>query len=126
MLDRSEIEGDPFSDLIRLVGARPTISGGFIAGGDWALRFPAPDALKFFAVIKGGCWLKMEGEDDPIGIEQGDVILITAQRAFVLGSDLSTPPLDAVALFATSRTRPPNSASRKSASRSAATFSSTL
>jgi AraC-like DNA-binding protein len=89
-----------FSELIRLVGARPTISGGFVAGGDWALRFPAPDALKFFAVIKGGCWLKMDGEDAPVAIDQGDVILVTTQRAFVLGSDLSTPPLDAVALFA--------------------------
>jgi AraC-like DNA-binding protein len=100
MFDRSEFDADPFSDLIRLAGACPTISGGFVAGGDWALRFPAPDALKFFAVIKGGCWLKMEGEDDPTGIEQGDVILITAQRPFVLGSDLSILPLDAVALFA--------------------------
>jgi AraC-like DNA-binding protein len=100
MLDRSEIERDPFSDLIRVMGARPTVSGGFVAGGDWALRFPAPDGLKFFALIKGRCWLRMEGYEAPVRVDRGDVILMTARHPFVLGSELSTTPLDAVALFA--------------------------
>ncbi|WP_108125284.1 AraC family transcriptional regulator [Saccharospirillum mangrovi] len=90
---------DPFSDLLKLTQAQSLITGGFTAGGDWAIRFPAPTRIKFFAVVQGGCWIHIEGEAEPLRFECGDIGLISAPRAFVLASDPNVPPLDAMALF---------------------------
>lgn len=93
------MESDPFSDFLRLVDARPTISGGFTAGGAWAIRFPKPEYLKFFALVKGSCWLSIDGDEGPIRVEEGDVFLLSIQRSFVLAGDLEVAPLDATRLF---------------------------
>lgn len=94
------MEGDPFSDFLRLADAQPTISGGFTAGGSWAIRFPRPEYLKFFALVKGQCWLCIEDEETPVRVEEGDVFLLSIQRPFVLAGDLEAVPLDATRLFA--------------------------
>jgi hypothetical protein len=65
------------------------VTGGFAAGGSWAIRFPAPDKIKFFGVVKGSCWLCLDGEEAPVSIESGDVFLLSAQRSFVLTGDLA-------------------------------------
>ena len=100
MIQSSEFADDPLSDLLRLVDARPILSGGFSAGGDWALRFPAPAALKFFAIEKGQCWLKLENSEDVIRLREGDAVLLTKPQSFVMASDLSVAALNAVELFA--------------------------
>lgn len=86
---------DVFSDVLQLVGAQSVMSGGFAAGGAWALRFPGPDKIRFAAVLQGTCWLHIEGEDAAIRVQTGDVALLVTPRPFVLASDLSVPPLDA-------------------------------
>lgn len=98
MLDSSELQDDPFSDLLRLVAARPALAGGFEAGGDWGIRFPAPDKLKFFAVLQGGCWL-MVGEDAPLWMAAGDVVLLTAPRPFTMAARPDAPAIPARQLF---------------------------
>ncbi|MFD8004116.1 hypothetical protein ACFV4J_34105, partial [Streptomyces mirabilis] len=52
---------DPLSDTLGLMDARCVISGGFTAGGDWALRFPPPGMLKITAVVKGGMSVSLDG-----------------------------------------------------------------
>lgn len=93
------MSADPFSDILRFTQAESLVTGGFSAGGPWAIAFPAPSSIKFFAVVKGGCWVRIDGEPEPIWFGTGDVGLITAKRALVLASDLSLPPLDAMAVF---------------------------
>lgn len=85
---------DPFSDLLHLMSARSVLSGGLIAGGAWAMSSPPTDKIKFWAVVRGGCWLVVEGEDAPIRFEQGDVFLLSEPRALVVTSDLTTRPTD--------------------------------
>jgi AraC-like DNA-binding protein len=85
---------DPFSDLLQLISARSVLSGGLVAGGSWAIAFPAADTVKFWGVLKGGCWLVMEGEAAPIRVEDGDVFLLSAPRSHVLASDLNATPVD--------------------------------
>jgi hypothetical protein len=89
---------DPFSDILKLARAETLVTGGFIAGGPWAIRFPAPKTIKFFAVVKGRCWATLDGEA-PVRFDTGDVGLLSVPRAFVLASDPDVPPLDAMALF---------------------------
>jgi AraC-like DNA-binding protein len=90
---------DPFSDILKLADAQSIVSGGFTAGGPWAIRFPAPGKIKFFGVVKGACWLRVDGDEAPVRIESGDVFLLSARRSFVIAGDLATVPLDAVSVF---------------------------
>jgi AraC-like DNA-binding protein len=97
--DSPEMSDDPFSDILKFTHAESLVTGGFTAGGAWAIRFPAPDKIKFFAVVKGDCWVRIEDEAEPIHFETGDVGLLSAKRSFVLASDPSIPPVDAMSLF---------------------------
>ena len=93
------MRADPFSDILKFTNAETLVTGGFTAGGSWAIRFPAPDKIKFFAVVKGQCWVRIDGEPEPVLFEAGDVGLLAAQRSFVLASDLAVAPVDAMGLF---------------------------
>lgn len=97
--DSTEMIVDPFSDVLSLTNAEAVVTGGFTAGGPWAIRFPGRDKIKFFAVVKGSCWVSLEGEAEPFHFETGDVGLLAARRGFVLASDLSIEPVDAMSLF---------------------------
>ncbi|MBB6250345.1 AraC family transcriptional regulator [Nitrospirillum iridis] len=90
---------DPFSDLLKFADAQTVVSGGFTAGGAWCIRFPPPGKIKFFAILRGGGWLDIEGEPAPYRLAAGDVFLLPAQRPFRLGSDLATHPVEARAVF---------------------------
>ncbi|WP_220011357.1 AraC family transcriptional regulator [Bradyrhizobium sp. BR 10289] len=90
---------DPFSDILRFTQAETLVTGGFRAGGSWAIRFPVPKTIKFFAVVKGSCWVTIDGEAQPFRFETGDVGLLAAPRSFILASDRNAAPVDAMDLF---------------------------
>ena len=90
---------DPFSEILQFTRAESIATGGFTAGGAWAIRFPAPEKIKFFAVVKGSCWIKLDGEPEPIHFDTGDVGLLAAPLAFTLSSAPGVPAIDAMALF---------------------------
>jgi AraC-like DNA-binding protein len=88
------LSGDPLSDVLALVNAKTVLSGEIRAGGAWAIRFP-PRQIKFFAPVRGRCWLSVEGNKRPHRLEKGDVFLLASQRPFVLASGLDVSPADA-------------------------------
>lgn len=90
---------DPFSDILKLVNAESAVSGGFTAGGEWAIRFPAEDKIKFCAIVKGNCRASIEGHEERLLAETGDVFLLSAKRSFILASDLAAVPVEAASLF---------------------------
>lgn len=93
------MNADPFSDILKLTNAESLVTGGFTAGGEWAIRFPAPDKIKFFAVVKGWCWVRIDGEAEPIRFDTGDVGLLAARRSFVLASGPDVAPVEAMDVF---------------------------
>ena len=93
------MDADPFSDILTLTNAEAIVTGGFTAGGPWAIRFPGRDKVKFFAVIKGACWAQLDGETRPILFETGDVGLLAVRRSFVLSSAIGVEAVDAHELF---------------------------
>lgn len=97
--DSPEMLADPFSEILKLMRAETLVTGGFTAGGAWAVRFPVPDKIKFFAVVRGACRVRIDGTDAWIGFETGDVGLLAARRSFVLASDPAVPPVDAMDVF---------------------------
>ncbi len=82
---------DPFSDLLRYMQAQTVLSGGLVAGGAWAIGIPPPQRLKFWGLVRGSCWLALEGEQEPIRLQAGEVFLLAAPRSLVIGSDLAAP-----------------------------------
>ncbi|WP_406165184.1 AraC family transcriptional regulator [Streptomyces sp. NBC_00996] len=91
---------DPLSDTLALTDARCVISGGFTAGGQWALRFPRPDRLKITAVVKGSFWVALDGMPEAVLLEPGDAAVFDGSRPFVVSSDPALEPVDASRLFA--------------------------
>ena len=99
LCESTGVSADPFSDILTITNAEAILTGEFSAGGAWAIRFPASDKVKFSTVVKGGCWISLEGEAEPIRCETGDVGLLAVPRSLVLASDLSVEPVDAFSLF---------------------------
>jgi AraC-like DNA-binding protein len=87
---------DPLSEVLSLLKPGSCMAGGLDAQGNWAVAFTRQPAdtdqsLKCFAVVSGSCWLVIEGNELPIKLHAGDVILLTGARHLRLTSDLSVP-----------------------------------
>ncbi|WP_198651502.1 AraC family transcriptional regulator [Dyella sp. C11] len=100
MRNRSSMIDDPLSDVLKLAEVHSVVAGGFYASGPWAVRFPAPDKVKFFAAAKGSCWLRFDGDEPPLRFQEGDVILLASARSFTLSSDPQVQAVASRGLFA--------------------------
>ncbi|WP_350260289.1 AraC family transcriptional regulator [Stenotrophomonas riyadhensis] len=85
--ERTEMSADPLSDVLSLLQPSSQFFAGFDAAGDWAFDFPAHEGIKFTAVMGGGCWGRVEGENAPFHFEAGDCFLLNSRCRFVLASD---------------------------------------
>jgi AraC-like DNA-binding protein len=97
MLDSLAMHADPFSDILKLANPRSLISGDFVAGGKWAIRFSPKGRIKFLAVTKGFCWLQIHGRKKAARFEVGDILLFSRDPV-VLCSDVKQRPVDGDAL----------------------------
>jgi AraC-like DNA-binding protein len=93
------MDGDPLTDVLTLASARCLRIGTLKAGGAWAIKFPPPQKIKLTAIVKGRCWLALDGERAPLRLETGDVFMVPAERSYVLASDLKASQVDGLALF---------------------------
>src|SRR5579864_381650 len=95
---------DPLSDVLSLLKPRSYVSAGFDAGGKWSVQFAPHDGfIKCYAVVKGRCWLDVDGIPDAVRLEAGDCFLLPSGRPFRLASDLTATPVDAEAIFSVAR-----------------------
>jgi AraC-like DNA-binding protein len=69
------------------------MSGGIDAGGDWAIEFAGDGYFRCFALVSGGCWLVMEGVNDPVRLYAGEFVVLPHGRAFRVASDLNIAPV---------------------------------
>jgi AraC-like DNA-binding protein len=90
---------DPLSNILSLVKPRRYGSGALVGGGSWAFDFPAYDGIKCYALVRGECWVTVDGVRDPVRLVTGDCLVLPHGRAFRLGSDLITPAADARTLL---------------------------
>ncbi|MFI7639722.1 cupin domain-containing protein [Nonomuraea sp. NPDC049400] len=93
-------QADPLEDVLALVGTTSRLSVRLVAGGEWALSFGPPPAVKFVAVRRGRCLLTVDGVPDPIELAEGDCFLLTQPRAFTLASGRGVRPGPAGPIFA--------------------------
>ncbi|MBB2943820.1 AraC-like DNA-binding protein [Actinoplanes lutulentus] len=91
--------GDPLDDVLALAGVTSSLSTALVAGGDWAIDFEPPLAVKFNAVARGSCLLTVDGVPGPIPLAEGDCFLLIQPRAFTLASGPGVPPVPAGPIF---------------------------
>jgi AraC-like DNA-binding protein len=101
-IDRPEGMGemDVVSGVLSLLNPRASFSASLTTGGDWAVYFPGYEGVKFTAVIRGSCWLAVEGVAEPIELKPGDCYLLTTAQPYRQASDLSVEAIDVRAVFA--------------------------
>ncbi|SFK60238.1 AraC-type DNA-binding protein [Sphingomonas sp. NFR04] len=90
---------DVLSSVLALANAKGRVSGRLRAGGDWAVRLPAPEIPKFNAVIEGSCWLETSALEAPVRLDRGDAFLLQDGQSYVLSSDPALVPVDARRIF---------------------------
>ncbi|GAA3861786.1 AraC family transcriptional regulator [Streptomyces sp. NPDC003631] len=88
------MRADPLSDALAVADARSVFSGGFTAGGDWAIRLRGRDKLKVNVVVRGRCLLVREDGGQSLALEAGDVVVSDGRRSYVLCSAPGIEPLD--------------------------------
>ncbi|MDR3482876.1 MAG: AraC family transcriptional regulator [Burkholderiaceae bacterium] len=91
---------DPLSRTLELIDARTIYAGGFIGGGEWSVRFPPPNKIKFFVIGRGYCVLALDGTDAPFRLAPGDVFLLARNDGFTVASDLTLVPRPSSEVFA--------------------------
>ncbi|WP_116140245.1 AraC family transcriptional regulator [Trinickia diaoshuihuensis] len=84
---------DPLSDVLSLLKLRSYVSGGFDASGDWAVKFGPFDGIKFHAVLRGRCWVCVDGEPEPLEVTEGECFLLARGNPFRIASDLAVEPV---------------------------------
>lgn len=87
---------DPLSEVLALLKPRSYITAGFDAGGPWALTLDdLAGRIKCYAVIKGCCWLSLEGDDKAERLDEGECFVLPSGRPVKIASDPAVPPLRA-------------------------------
>ena len=83
--------GDPLGEILHLLKLTGTFYCQSRLTAPWGVAIPGfPDVMGFAVVIGGHCWLTV-GDDEPISIEKGDLVLMTNGAPISFRSDLDTP-----------------------------------
>lgn len=91
---------DPLSDIFALLRVQGVLSARVELRGDWSLRFPAFQHVKFAGVLEGAFWLSVDDGTPPLKVEAGDFYLMTRGRPYIIGSDPALPAIDGRAFLA--------------------------
>lgn len=86
---------DPLSDVLSLIKIRNLWSEQVKWGKDWCLEFGRHEGIRTYAVLKGECWLSMEGVRKLVRGRAGDCLLLPSGRPFRVGSNLQLPAMNA-------------------------------
>ncbi|WP_199902563.1 AraC family transcriptional regulator [Azospirillum sp. B4] len=73
------------SDVIALLRPHTAISKPITGRGRWGVRYAAHDAPGFTIILKGECWIALEGQA-AVRFRKGDFLLLPATPAFTLSS----------------------------------------
>ncbi|GEO84833.1 MULTISPECIES: AraC family transcriptional regulator [Alphaproteobacteria] len=76
---------DPLSEIITLLRPSAAVSKPISGRGQWGVRYRAHDAPGFTIVLSGEAWVLFDGRE-PLGLTQGDFLLLPTTPAFSLCS----------------------------------------
>lgn len=82
---------DALAAIVTLLKPQTVLSKIVQGGGRWGVRYPAFGQPSFALVLKGPCWLSVDGVPAMI-LGTGDFILFPATPGFTLASDIEVTP----------------------------------
>ena len=91
---------DPLSDVLTLLRPRRLKTGAANVAGDLSIRMPSYEGLFCYAVLRGGCWLTLEGGNGPTRLLTGDCVILPSGGPFRIATNPDLPPIDAGSFFA--------------------------
>ena len=95
---------DPLSDVLALLRPQSYLTAGLDVGERWAIRFIGrPGLIKCYAVVRGSCWLQVDGVADPVRLADGDGFMLPNGRSFTLASDLDLSAAAAAEVLGSAR-----------------------
>lgn len=82
---------DALAAVVTLLRPQTVLSKIVHGGGRWGVRYPAFGQPSFALILKGSCWLDVDGVPATI-LGTGDFILLPTTPGFTLASDLEVTP----------------------------------
>ncbi|WP_243744518.1 AraC family transcriptional regulator [Streptomyces hainanensis] len=79
------------ADAIGLLRPRTVIGPSLRAAGEWALRFEPFPHVRVGGLVRGTCWLVLEGHE-PVLLREGDTFMLGNPPPYVLASALDASP----------------------------------
>lgn len=89
---------DPVADAIGLLRPRTVVGPSIRATGEWALRFESFPHVRTGGVVRGSCWLVLDGHE-PVLLRAGDTFLLGHPPAYVFASDPDVRPRPAASVL---------------------------
>ena len=90
---------DPVADAISLLKPRTVVGPNLRAVGEWALRFDTFLHVRIGGLVRGTCWLILDGHE-PVLLQEGDTFMLGNPPPYVLASALDASPRPAEPVLA--------------------------
>ena len=90
---------DPMADAIGLLRPRTVIGPSLRAAGEWALRFEPFLHVRVGGLVRGTCWLILDGHE-PVLLREGDTFMLGNPPPYVLASTPDARPRPADPIWA--------------------------
>src|SRR5215831_13419027 len=105
MSEYSEHQGtDVLADVLDSLKLRGRFFCRCELSAPWAIGFGAGFFSHFHVITSGSCWLKLEDGSAPVGLEEGDLVLVMPRGAgYHICDDPRTPPIPLTQLIGTSQ-----------------------
>lgn len=90
---------DPVADAIGLLRPRTVLEPSLRAVGEWALRFDTFPHVRIGGLVRGTCWLILDG-DEPVLLQAGDTFMLGNPPPYALASTPDASPRPAEQVWA--------------------------
>lgn len=103
MLDVLQPGADVLADVMDSLRVKGRVYCRSEFSAPWAIGFGGEALGHFHLIEDGSCWLRLDGQRDPIPLQQGDLLVIVPRgRSYQLCDDLRTPTIPLADLIGSS------------------------
>jgi AraC-like DNA-binding protein len=90
---------DTLSAIVALLQPHDCVAAGLDAAGDWSIQFERHVGLKCNSVLKGGCWITVDG-GKPVWLDAGDCAILPHGLPFIMSARSVSHGTDAHEIYA--------------------------
>ena len=95
MFQRIDSRFDVLAQMLRAVHLGGRLSARLRVAAPWGLRFGRVERLAgFHALLQGSCWVMLDGGEQPVRLNAGDVVLLPHGTAHVMCDAPESPAVD--------------------------------